>query len=150
MKEQHKRARQKEEQSAQAEDPRREIGRRGEQIAADYMRERGWRELARNYQLNIGEIDLVMQRTERLVGRSEETCAIIEVKTRTHRNGPPPQAGVNYPKRQRLTQLALLFLAREQIERVNIRFDVIAVDLSGEEPVVAHFPCAFDAEGEVW
>ncbi|TDP75673.1 YraN family protein [Bradymonas sediminis] len=132
-----------------APDLRREVGFRGEDIAADFMVEQGWDVVARNYQLNIGEIDLVVRRSEEVYGRREDTLAIVEVKTKRDRRGPPPEASVTHAKRKRLVRLACVFMERQKIRRVNIRFDVIAVDLSTEEPTITHFPGAFDADAEI-
>src|SRR5690554_5416490 len=132
-----------------APDLRREVGFRGEDIAADFMVQQGWDVVARNYQLNIGEIDLVVRRSEEVYGRREDTLAIVEVKTKQDRRGPPPEASVTHAKRERLVRLAGVFMERQKIRRVNIRFDVIAVDLSTEEPTITHFPGAFDADAEI-
>jgi len=132
-----------------APDPRRGVGFQGEDLAAQYMIEQGWEVVARNYQLKIGEIDLVVRRREEIYGRIEETLAIVEVKTRQDRRGPPPQASVTWSKRKRLVRLASVFVEKEKIKRVNIRFDVIAVDLSDVDPEITHFAGAFDADAEI-
>jgi putative endonuclease len=131
-------------------DPRRAVGFHGEDLAAELMREKGWEIISRNYTLNAGELDLVGSRVGTVGYRTEKTLAFVEVKTKQSQLGPPPEASVNLAKRRRLTRLARLFLQKEKIREVNVRFDVIAVDLSGEEPKLTHFPCAFDAEGRIW
>lgn len=132
------------------EDPRRAIGFRGEDLAAEHLREKDWEIIARNYETNLGELDVVARYFERLHGRTEETIAFVEVKTRRTKSGPPPEVGVNRRKRSRIVRLAKLFLQREKIRRVNVQFDVVAVDLSGEKPDIVHFEGAFDADGAVW
>lgn len=131
-------------------DPRRDIGFHGEDLAAEHMRELGWEIVHRNYRLNIGEIDIVASRYARVGCRDEKTIAIVEVKTKRTALGPPPEASVNANKRGRLVRLAKVYLLKEKIRKVNVRFDVIAVDLSGDEPTLTHFPCAFDADGRIW
>jgi putative endonuclease len=131
-------------------DPRRAVGFHGEDLAAEYMREEGWEIVVRNYTLKAGEVDLIVSRVGKVGYRTEKTLAFVEVKTKQNQLGPPPEASVNYKKRRRLTRLASLFLQKEKIREVNVRFDVIAVDLSGDEPELTHFPCAFDAEGQIW
>lgn len=130
-------------------DPRRAVGLHGEDLAAQYMINQGWEVVARNYQLKIGEIDLVVRRSEEFYGRTEDTLAIVEVKTKQDRRGPPPQASVTWAKRKRLVRLASVFVEKEKIRRVNIRFDVIAVDLSDVDPQITHFAGAFDADAEI-
>lgn len=130
-------------------DPRREVGLRGEDLAAEYLVDQGWEIVARNYQAKIGELDIVVRRFEQVHGRREETLAFVEVKTRRTASGPPPEASVGRKKRQRLARLAQYFMQCEQIRRVNVRFDVIAVDLSGDQPEMTHFESAFDADARV-
>jgi putative endonuclease len=130
-------------------DPRREVGFRGEDLAAEHLCEQGWEILARNYDTKIGELDLVVRRFEQVYGRTEETLAFVEVKTRRTASGPPPEASVGRKKRQRLVRLAHFFLQKEKIRRVNVRFDVIGVDLSGDRPELTHFEAAFDADAMV-
>lgn len=132
------------------EDPRRALGYQGEELAAQFMLDQGWEVLARNYQLNIGEIDLVVSRSDTICGRREQTIAIVEVKTKQDRRVPLPQASVTYAKRKRLVRLADVFMQKEGIKRVNIRFDVIAVILGVEGADITHFPCAFDADAQIW
>jgi putative endonuclease len=131
-------------------DPRRAVGFQGEDLAAEYMRDKGWEVVARNYSLNAGEVDLIVSRVGVVGYRTEKTLVFVEVKTKQNRRGPPPEASVDYEKRRRLTRLARLFLQQEEIREVNVRFDVISVDLSDDEPRLTHFPCAFDAQGRIW
>ncbi|QDG49979.1 YraN family protein [Persicimonas caeni] len=131
-------------------DPRREIGMAGEDLAAEHMRELGWEVLHRNYTLKMGELDMVASRYGKVGHRMEQTLAFVEVKTKRTPLGPPPEASVNARKRGRLVRLAKVYLQKEKVRKVNVRFDVIAIDLSGEEPKLTHFPCAFDADGRVW
>lgn len=135
--------------SSSTTDPRRIVGLHGEDLAADYLVEQGWEILARNYQAKIGELDIVVRRFEQVYGRTEETLAFVEVKTRRTASGPPPEASVGRKKRRRLVRLAQYFVQREEIRRVNVRFDVIAVDLSGDQPELTHFDAAFDADAQV-
>lgn len=138
------------EEEGQTNDPRRAIGFHGEDLAAAFMEEQGWEVRDRNYTLQIGEIDLVVSRLEEVGFRTEETLAFVEVKSKTSSQGPPPEASVHRKKRRRLVRLATVYLQKEGLREVNVRFDVIAVDLSGEEPELTHFPCAFDADGRIW
>ncbi len=131
-------------------DPRRAVGAHGEELAAQFLIGEGWEILERNYTLKVGEIDIITRRFERRGTRTEETRAIVEVKTKQNRLGPPPEASVNRRKRGQLVRLAKLYLQKEDLREVNVRFDVVAVDLSQDEAQITYFPCAFDADGCVW
>lgn len=131
-------------------DPRHLLGDRGEELAAYYLEENGWEVIERNYTFSIGEIDLIARRFDKHGCRTEETRAIVEVKTRRTSSGPPPEDAVNRTKRGRLVRLAKLYAQKENLREVNLRFDVIAVDFSAGEPQITHFPCAFDADARIW
>lgn len=137
-------------QNSESEDPRRKVGFHGEDLAAEHMRQLGWEIIDRNCTFKTGEIDIVARRQGRVGYRVEETIAFIEVKTKRTPLGPPPEASVTAAKRGRLVRLAKLYLLTEKLRQVNVRFDVIAVELSGDEPQLTHFPCAFDADGRIW
>ncbi|MEX1108022.1 MAG: YraN family protein [Dongiaceae bacterium] len=93
-------------------------GRRGEWLAAWFLRLKGYRILARDLRCPVGEIDLVARR-----GR---TLAIVEVKARPDRT----IAAESISPRQRQRILAALgwFLARHPDRAQDrIRFDVVLI-----------------------
>ena len=96
------------------------VGQRGEALAADWYRRKGYTVVARNWRCAIGEIDLIVRR-----GR---TLVVCEVKTRrSHAFGVPAMA-VGRAKQQRLRRLAAAWLAEHRSGRhVDVRFDVVAV-----------------------
>jgi len=97
-----------------------ELGRAGEDRAADWYQARGYRVIDRNWRAPIGEIDLVV--------RKGRVVVIAEVKTRrTDRFGVPALA-VDAAKQQRLRRLASAWLAVHRLGcRVDVRFDVVSV-----------------------
>ncbi len=127
-----------------AKPPTRPVGQLGEDVAARFLESRGFRILARNLRSRLGELDLV--------ARDGATLVFVEVKARRGRPGDPPQVGVDARKRSRLARLALDYLAREWLQDLACRFDVVAVtfdtgDAEGGPPRVEHFPGAFAADG---
>ena len=118
-------------------DPRHELGRHGEDLAARHLREQGYQIVARNLVNAVGELDLVVQRGELLV--------VVEVKTRGQ-NGRSPAEAVNFRKRRKLTQTAALFLKSRKWQNRPTRFDVVEVVCQpGASPVIHHIPHAFEA-----
>jgi putative endonuclease len=137
------------------------IGRRGEQVAAGYLGERGYRVLERNWRSrepgHPGELDLVL--------RHRGTLVICEVKTRTGDRLAHPAEAVTGEKAARLRRLAALWV-REQdrgggsrrrgrrygtragayapAKTQSVRIDVVAVRLGPREPFpvlsVEHLP----------
>lgn len=97
-----------------------ELGRFGEDLAAEWYRRRGYRVVDRNWRTSSGEIDLVVRRGRLVV--------IAEVKTRRTDAFGVPALAVGVVKQQRLRRLAATWLAERRIRRrVDVRFDVVAV-----------------------
>jgi putative endonuclease len=116
-------------------DPRPELGRLGEDLAADLMERSGYLVLERNFRCKAGEIDLVCTDGEVLV--------FCEVKTRrTDRWGDPCEA-VDYRKQARLRRLAVEWMQERRPGSVQVRFDVVSVIVGDRERRVMHLPDAF-------
>jgi putative endonuclease len=94
------------------------LGREGEQAAADYLTERGFRILDRNWRCADGEIDIVAVERHSLV--------VCEVKTRSGTRYGTPLEAVGRAKRSRLRRLAVLWLNAH-----GVRFDQIRIDVLG-------------------
>ena len=117
-----------------AADARKELGRRGEDIAAQHLERCGWRIVTRNYRVREGEIDLIARR--------EEVLAFCEVKTLVARgrarSGPSdPIEAVGPGKRARVRNMARIWLAERAAQgalrgTADLRLDVIGVVLSPE------------------
>ncbi len=98
---------------------RKELGKKGEQLALHYLKKRGYRILEKNYVCKLGEMDLI--------AKEADTVAFIEVKTRTSTTFGPPQLAVNSAKQMQLSKVALNFLKEKRIEDAKARFDVVAI-----------------------
>ncbi len=128
---------------------RRRIGARGEQLAAEYLREEGWTILERNFTCEIGELDIVARRTDSLGEESFPLVAFVEVKSRADDADIPPERSVTRAKRRKLVNLAKFYLIRRELDDVSSRFDIVTVDFTESPPELAHYPSAFDALGRV-
>lgn len=95
-------------------------GRRGEEAAYFYLRQKGYVMIARNYRSphHRGEIDLV--------GWDRDVLCFVEVKTRTTRDVKPAEAAVDRDKQRELRLVARDFL-RQMPLSCQWRFDVLAV-----------------------
>jgi putative endonuclease len=108
-------------------DYKQQLGRRGEEIAAGYLRQQGYIILARNWHCPIGEIDIV--------AREGETLAFVEVRTRRgHRFGTPEES-VTPAKQARLVELAQAYLQEMGLTDTDWRIDVIAIEIGGRGEV---------------
>lgn len=118
-------------------DPRQRTGARGEQLAAEHLRRRGYAVIARNARTRHGEIDLIA--FEPASDARHSALVFVEVKTRRLRGAvraPPadqqPLTGLRPAQRARLRRLAAAWLADRRRPRPfaqEIRFDAIGVTL---------------------
>lgn len=112
-------------------------GRRGEQVAAEYVKRKGYRVLEQNYRLRQGEIDLIAQ--------DGDTLVFFEVKTwRTYGTEAIPYS-IDRMKQKRILSIAKVYLQEHpEYDGRPVRFDVIFV--RGESERIEHYPHAFDEE----
>ncbi len=106
---------------------RKELGKRGEEVALRFLKKNGYQILQKNYVCKMGEVDII--------AREKDTLAFIEVKTRTTKAFGPPQLAVNASKQMQLSKAALSFIKEKRLEEAKARFDVVAIILGpgGEE-----------------
>lgn len=95
------------------------VGRAGEDAAVQYLAGAGYRIVARNVRYRMGEIDIVAEDAGCLV--------FVEVKTRTGHGFGTAAEAVTARKRQKLVQLASVYLAQHGGVDRRCRFDVVAV-----------------------
>ena len=112
-------------------DVRQDIGRRGEQLAAEHLQRRGFAIVERNYRTRWGELDIIA-----FDGR---TLAFCEVKTRRLSRGTgSPFDGLRPPKRAQVRKMAGSWLIerRERPYADELRFDAIGVTLDGRGSLI--------------
>jgi len=99
---------------------KREFGKFGEQIAADYLRNIGFEILATNFRSGrYGEIDIIAS--------EKEYICFIEVKTRTSNLFGTPAEAVSHSKRMKIRSLAWIYLKQNKMGERNVRFDVVEI-----------------------
>lgn len=110
-----------------------ERGRQGEEIAADYLQQKGYQILDRNWRSRHREIDLIVFKDGLLI--------FVEVKCRSPRFWSEPWESVGRTKQQRLIKAAHAYVMHRHLSW-EVRFDVISVVL--RDPVeVEHIENAF-------
>ena len=117
-------------------DPRHSRGERGEREAARFLRSKGHRIIACNYDCPAGEVDLITT--------DGATIVFVEVKSRSDEHGKDADQTVGLDQRERLIRAAQFFLRRADPDNRPARFDVVTVYFppSGR-PVREHFENAF-------
>jgi len=118
---------------------RQQSGRRAEELAAEFLRARGFEILQRNYLRRLGELDLV--------ARAAGVLVIAEVRTRASSAYGGAAASVDRRKQRRITRAASQLLQqRAELAQLPVRFDVIVVgDPHGAAPRIEWIQHAFEA-----
>ena len=96
-----------------------QIGRDGEEIAAEYLRQQGYQIIERNFCSQQGEIDLVAKDRSFLV--------FVEVKNYSGRSFGSPLGAVRKNKKQSIIHAARTYLHRKNIKDTFCRFDVVTI-----------------------
>jgi putative endonuclease len=109
----------------------REFGRFGEEAAARWYGQAGYRVLDRNWRCAEAELDLIVAEAD--------TVAFVEVKARSHRGFGTGAEAVDHRKQKRLRTGALRWLATADEYFNQLRFDVVEVDRRGHLQV--HLDC---------
>jgi putative endonuclease len=115
-----------------------DLGRRGEELAVNELRRRGYRILERRWRCRLGEIDVV--------AKDGDTLVVVEVKARSRSDYGAPVDAVDLVKRRKLLRLARAYLRSRRLKEaeVTVRFDVVGVTArSGEPPRVEIVRSAF-------
>lgn len=112
-----------------------ELGALGEQIAVDYLIERGYQIIERNWSNGHKEIDIV--------AKDGDTIVIVEVKTRRSTYLVEPETAVDVFKQRNLIWAANSFVNRFQYDN-DIRFDIISIVIDrNNEKRIEHIEDAF-------
>jgi len=109
-------------------------GNTGEIMAANYLQEKGYKILRRNYRYKHAEIDLIAEKDNCLV--------FVEVKTRSSTAFGYPEEFVDDRKAEKIMEGADQFLFEENWQG-KVRYDIVAVTLKAGDPQIDHFEDAF-------
>lgn len=112
-----------------------ELGKIGEEIAAQYLLRNGYNILRRNFFFDKAEIDIIAQ-------KEEGTVVIVEVKTRNSTFFGNPQEFVTKNKIKLLVKAANEYIVSNELN-VEVRFDIIAILKNKKMEQLQHFENAF-------
>jgi putative endonuclease len=103
---------------------KRETGRTGEDIAVNYLKQKGYHIIERNYFKRCGEIDII--------AKVNETIVFIEVKTLYNENFVKIYDTISVKKKLRLVKSAKIWLCKEhrQIDS-EFRIDFLGILFEG-------------------
>jgi putative endonuclease len=111
-----------------------ELGKKGEQLAVDYLLKNNYAIVERNYRFDKAEVDII--------AKQKDILAIIEVKTRSTSGFGDPQDFVKPKQIQRLVKAVDEYVTENDLD-VEVRFDIIAIVKSGKSYDIEHLENAF-------
>jgi len=103
-------------------DSRQSLGKKGETLASNFLKENGYTILTRNYRRRSGEIDIIAMEGDYLV--------FIEVKTRTGTSHGHPLEAITLRKQRQISKVAQCYLAEKNLFDTAARFDVVSIVMS--------------------
>jgi len=95
-----------------------ELGKKGEQLAVDFLQKKGYEILERNYRYQKAEIDII--------ARLNNTLCAVEVKTRSTPDFGNPQDFVKPKQIQQLVKAIDFYVIENDLD-VEVRFDIVAI-----------------------
>lgn len=115
------------------------LGKSGEKTAIEYLRDKGYRILEKNYKSKLGELDIVAS--------DKNTICFVEVKTRSTQDKGDPLEAITKTKQLKLSRLALSYLKLKHLLDKPARFDVVSIYDQGAGPEIRLIKNAFDLDG---
>lgn len=113
-----------------------ETGKSGEEIASDYLKQKGYTILERNFRCKQGEIDIIAMEKEEIV--------FIEVKTRRNRLYGLASEAVNKQKKKHLINSIRYYMHIRNLQNDFIRIDVIEIYIKDRKIQINHIKQAID------
>lgn len=110
------------------------IGDKGEEIAAQYLANKGYKILSRNWQLMHRELDIVAMKNNMLI--------FVEVKTRAENFVVSPAEAVSRRKQKLVIQAADLYINKNNLD-YEAQFDIISIIYKGNAFAIEHIENAF-------
>lgn len=119
---------------------KKECGDFGEQAVCDFLTEKGYRIVDRNYRKKCGELDIVAYDTDGIL-------AVVEVKTRKIGSMVSGIEAVGYTKQKRIVTTTYQYLHEHKL-KCSVRFDIAEVIIGGGNPpkieTINYYEYAFD------
>lgn len=111
-----------------------DLGKEGEKLALQYLIDKGYTILEKNYRYLKAEIDII--------AKKDTIVAAVEVKTRTSDYFGNPEEFVNTKKIKLLLSAMDNYMNEKDLD-IEVRFDIIAILKKGSKTKIEHLEDAF-------
>lgn len=106
------------------------LGKEAENLALDYLKNKGYKILERNFMCKQGEIDIV--------ALDKDYIVFVEIKSRTNIEFGLPSESVTKKKLKHILKTASYYLYIKKLENSNVRIDVIEIYMGGSKHYINH------------
>ena len=113
-----------------------EFGKAAEDLAANFLKAKGYKVFERNYKNKFGEIDII--------ARQEGVICFVEVKARHSLNLGFPQEAISIHKQRQICRAAVYYLKSNKLLERPARFDVLALLYTNDQPEISLITNAFE------
>jgi putative endonuclease len=110
------------------------IGKQGEDLAIEFLREEGYDILERNWRFKHIEADII--------ARDKDQLVIVEVKTRSGNTYGEPSTAVDFRKQRYLIFAAERYLFSHNLD-LEVRFDIVSIIIDQGRTALEHIKEAF-------
>ncbi len=109
------------------------LGKKGEQLAAHFLIQKGYEVVMQNFWTRVGEIDIIAQNKDFLI--------FVEVKAKTSIDFGEPYEQVTPAKLKKMMRACKLYCSQHAIGDRMIRLDVISIycELKTKQAHIKHF-----------
>lgn len=111
-----------------------------EDLACQYLLQRGLKIKQRNFTCKVGELDIIAE--------DQNTLVFVEVRFRKNADFGSAAESIDWRKRRKLVQAARLYLITDPVG-LPCRFDVIAISNNLHAPQIEWIKDAFHVEHEI-
>lgn len=111
-----------------------ETGKKGEEIAVNFLKNKGYKILETNWRLGRNEIDII--------AKDGKFIVVAEVKTRQSNQFGEPEIAVTREKQKALIRSANAYVRIKKLD-LEVRFDIISIILSKDVEQINHIEDAF-------
>lgn len=111
-----------------------QLGKKGEQLAVDFLINKGYTIKERNYRFGKAEVDII--------AKKDNILTIVEVKTRSSSDFGLPQEFVKPKQIQQLVKVVDDYVLKNELD-VEVRFDIIAIVKTGADFSIEHLKDSF-------
>jgi len=110
------------------------IGDWGEKLACEYLVDKGYNILVKNYRISFGEIDIIARKRKKFLFWGDKTIHFVEVKTIISENDHFfPEDRVDYKKQKKIRQLVEIWLEKNNYsQNYPCQIDVIGIKVSAD------------------